>query len=90
MRKLLTDLFNDLRQLEQRIADVTREIEAIADREDAARRFMTIPGIGALGVTRFSQALEAADSSRRLEIWRRGWASCLRSTRPVASRGFLE
>ncbi|WP_287236383.1 hypothetical protein [Mesorhizobium sp.] len=38
MRKLLVDLFADLRQLEQRINDVTREIAAIADREDVARR----------------------------------------------------
>nr|WP_247882131.1 IS110 family transposase [Brucella intermedia] len=30
MRKLLADLFADLRQLEQRISDITREIEAIA------------------------------------------------------------
>ena len=43
MRKLLGNLFDDLRQLEKRIADVTHEIEAIADREDAARRLMTIP-----------------------------------------------
>lgn len=51
MRKLLADLFADLRQLEQRIGDVTREFEAIAGREDVARRLMTIPGIGALGAT---------------------------------------
>lgn len=43
--------FADLRRLEQRIDQVTREIAAIADREDVARRLMTIPGIGALGAT---------------------------------------
>ncbi|MGG7582273.1 IS110 family transposase, partial [Rhizobium sp. Nf11,1] len=37
MRKLLAELFTDLRLLEKRIGDVTREIEAIASREDAAR-----------------------------------------------------
>ena len=51
MRSLLGDLFADLRRLEQRIDQVTREIAAIADREDVARRLMTIPGIGALGAT---------------------------------------
>lgn len=51
MRKLLTDLFADLRRLEQRISDVTREIAAIAGGDDVARRLMTIPGIGALGAT---------------------------------------
>ncbi|WP_246651704.1 hypothetical protein [Rhizobium laguerreae] len=30
MRKLLAELFTDLRRLEERIGDVTREIEAIA------------------------------------------------------------
>jgi len=56
-----SDLFADLRQLEKRIGDVTREIEASANREDVARRLMTIPGIGALGAT----ALLAAVGSGR-------------------------
>ncbi len=57
MRKLLADLITELRQLEQRIRDVTREIEAIASREDVARRLMTIPGIGALGATALLSAV---------------------------------
>jgi transposase len=51
MRRLLGDLFADLCRLEQRIDHVTREIAAIADREDVASRLMTIPRIGALGAT---------------------------------------
>lgn len=51
MRRLLGDLYADLSRLEERIRQVTKEIEAIADREDVARRLMTIPGIGALGAT---------------------------------------
>lgn len=42
MRKLLGNLFADLRQLEQRIGDVTREIEAIADREDVVSEKLDI------------------------------------------------
>jgi transposase len=57
MRKLLANLFTDLHQLEQRISDVTREIEAIAAREDVARRLMSIPGIGALGATALMAAV---------------------------------
>ncbi|MBH5373422.1 IS110 family transposase, partial [Bradyrhizobium glycinis] len=34
MRRLLGDLFADLRRLEERIREVTKEIEAVADRED--------------------------------------------------------
>ncbi|MGY4412204.1 transposase [Bradyrhizobium sp. LB7.1] len=51
MRRLVGDLFADLRRLEERIREVTQEIEVVADREDVTRRLMTIPGIGALGAT---------------------------------------
>ncbi len=51
MRRLLGDLFEDVRALEQRIAIVTREVEAIAARDDKARRLMTVPGIGPLVAT---------------------------------------
>ncbi|MBB4399215.1 transposase [Bradyrhizobium sp. ERR14] len=51
MRRLVGDLFADLRRLEERTREVTQEIEAVADREDVTRRLMTIPGIGALGST---------------------------------------
>src|SRR5690606_36615747 len=40
-----------LKRLEIRIKDVTREIEALAAKDDRARRLMTIPGIGPLGAT---------------------------------------
>ena len=51
MRRLLTELFEDLMRLEKRIAEVTREIEALAASDERARRLMTIPGIGPLGAT---------------------------------------
>jgi transposase len=51
MRRLLSDLFEDLKQLEDRIAGVSREIEAIATQDDRARRLMTVPGIGPLVAT---------------------------------------
>lgn len=51
MRRLLGELREDLRQLEARIAAVSREIEATAGTNDAARRLATIPGIGPLGAT---------------------------------------
>ncbi|WP_247399472.1 MULTISPECIES: transposase, partial [unclassified Bradyrhizobium] len=49
LKKLLAEQMLDaaaLRQLELRIAEVNREIEAIASQSDTARRLMTIPGIG--------------------------------------------
>lgn len=48
MRRILASTFDELRQLELRIAEVNREIEAIASQSDTARRLMTIPGIGPL------------------------------------------
>ncbi len=51
MRRLLGDLFEDLKHLEGRIAEVSREIEAIAAQDDRARRLMTVPGIGPLAAT---------------------------------------
>lgn len=72
MRKLLGELFADLRQLEQRISDLTKEIEAIAAREDVARRLMTIPGIGALGATALLAAIgdgRQFQKARDLAAW---------------------
>jgi transposase len=51
MRRLLAELFEDLGRLEKRIAEVTREIEGLAARNEAARRLMTVPGIGPLAAT---------------------------------------
>jgi transposase len=51
MRRLLGELRDDLLQLEERIAAVSREIEALAARSDVARRLASIPGIGPLGAT---------------------------------------
>jgi len=62
MRRLLSDLFADLRRLEERITEVTREIEGIAARDERTRRLMTVPGIGPLAAT----ALIAAAGDGRL------------------------
>lgn len=61
MRRILASAFDELRQLELRIAEINREIEAIADQSDA-RRLMTIPGIGPLAATAL---LAAAGSARQ-------------------------
>lgn len=51
MRRLLAVLFDDVKGLETRIREVTKEIEAVAAADDTARRLMTIPGIGPLAAT---------------------------------------
>jgi transposase len=88
MRKLLSELFADLRQLAKRIGDVTREIEAIASREDVARRLMTIPGIGALGATALLAAIGSGRQFRKARDLAAWLALCRGSTRPEGSRSF--
>ena len=51
MRTLLTSLLDDLDHLEGRIAELSKEIEAIAHSHETIKRLLTIPGIGPLGAT---------------------------------------
>jgi transposase len=48
IRALIADLWSDLLALEARIAELTRQISAIAGRSHTARRLTSIPGIGDL------------------------------------------
>jgi transposase len=49
MRAMLKELWEEFALVDARLAAVSRQVEAIAERLDAARRLMTIPGIGPLG-----------------------------------------
>jgi len=65
MRRLLNDMSADLRHMEMRIKAVTTEIEALAAKDDVARRLMTIPGIGTLGATALLSAMGNAQRFRK-------------------------
>lgn len=72
IRRLLTGLFDDLRRLEGRIAEITREIEALVDRDDVARRLMTIPGMGPLTASALRAAVGQGrqfKKARDLSAW---------------------
>jgi len=43
---MIEDLAGDLHHLDQRIDEVTGEIETLADNDEACQRLMTVPGIG--------------------------------------------
>ena len=43
---LIAELSGDLRHLNDRLEAVTQEIEALAERDEACQRMMTVPGIG--------------------------------------------
>lgn len=62
MRRLLTEIQGELAELERRIGEMNREIEAIAARSDTARRLMSVPGIGPLASTAL---LASAGSGRQ-------------------------
>lgn len=46
MVRLIADLSEDWRRLDNRIAIVSAEIEALVEEDGACRRLMTVPGIG--------------------------------------------
>jgi len=43
---LVTDLVQDWRRLDERIAAVSAEIEALAEQDESCQRLMTVPGVG--------------------------------------------
>lgn len=65
MRRMLAELGEDVARLDARIGQVGREIEALADRDDRARRLMTIPGIGPLAATALLAAIGDGRQFRR-------------------------
>jgi transposase len=72
MRRLLSELFQDLLTAESRVADLTREIEALSHADDRARRLQTIPGLGPMGATALLAAVGDARQFRRardLAVW---------------------
>src|SRR3954453_19604536 len=65
MRGLLTELWEELKVVDVRLAAVSRQVEIIAARHDAARRLMTIPGIGPIGATALIAAVGDARQFRK-------------------------
>src|SRR5690606_9328083 len=61
----LSEILDDIGHVDQRISSVTRQIEALADREDRARRLMTIPGIGPMAATALLAAVGDGRQFRR-------------------------
>jgi transposase len=46
MVSLIADLAQDWRRLDERIAAVSAEIEALAEQDESGQRLMTVPGVG--------------------------------------------
>jgi transposase len=72
MRELLAELARDLLGLEERVAGLTRKINAIAAQSEAARRLTTIPGIGELTASAIVAAVGSGKqfrTARDLAAW---------------------
>jgi transposase len=72
MRQLLSMLRQHLNELEGHIQELSEKVAALADRDDVARRLMTIPGIGALAATTLLAAVGDARQFKRgrdLSAW---------------------
>lgn len=65
MRGLLQELWNEFTVVDTRLTAITRQVEAVAERMDAAKRLMTIPGIGPLGATALLAAIGNGRQFRR-------------------------
>ena len=65
MRQLLAMQRQHLEELEGYIHQLSEEVAALADRDDVARRLMTIPGFGALAATALLAAVGDARQFRR-------------------------
>jgi len=68
MARIVADLANDWRRLDERIETVTDEIEALAKSDDSCRRVMTVPGIGPI----ISSAMSTGDRTILGRISKRG------------------
>jgi transposase len=55
--RLLQELWNEFTVVDTRLTAITRQVEAVAERMDAAKRLKTIPGIGPLGATALLAAI---------------------------------
>jgi transposase len=65
MVRMIAELSGDCRHLDQRIEDVTGEIEALAKEDEACQRLMTVPGIGPIIASAMVSAIgEGAAFSR--------------------------
>jgi len=65
IRALLKELWEELRSVDIRHAVVSRQVEALAAKDDTARRLMTIPGIGPIGATALIAAVGDARQFRK-------------------------
>jgi transposase len=65
IRALLKELWEEFKSVDIRYAVVSRQVEALAAKDDTAPRLMTIPGIGPIGATALIAAVGDARQFRK-------------------------
>ena len=65
MRRLLGQLWDEFKALEQRLGEVSLQIEALASADETARRLVSVPGIGPLSATALLAAVGNARQFRK-------------------------
>jgi transposase len=65
MVRMIAELSGDCRHLDQRIEDVTGEIEALAKEDEACQRLMTVPGIGPIIASAMASAIGEGAAFRK-------------------------
>ena len=76
MVRLVADLMEDWRRLDERIADVSAEIEALAAQDEHCQRLMSVPGVGPDHLV-----------CRRGGDWHGGWVQAGAGLRRLARAG---
>ncbi|MEK7356030.1 MAG: IS110 family transposase [Bdellovibrionota bacterium] len=71
LRRLISSLGEELVEINSRIHQLDREIEAIAKADDVVRRMMSVPGVGTLTATALYAAASSTDfrNGREMSSW---------------------
>ena len=86
MIRIVEDLSGDWRRLDERIEQVTKEIDVLAHGSESCRQLMTVPGIGPLWRVRWSRPLPMALLLPKDATLPPGSAWCRSRCRPVIGR----
>jgi transposase len=83
MLRLIEDLTSDWHYLDKHIEALSDEIEALAQRESACDRLMTVPGIGPIVSSAMVAAIGTGDAFSKGATSAPGSASCRNKSRPA-------
>ena len=88
--RLISDLAEDWRRLDDRIATVSAEIEALAEQDGPCQRLMTVPGLDRSSRAPSWRRLAMAPALSRDATSAPGWAWCQSRSRPRIARSWAK